>query len=61
MSLLSLLLPILVAGILAWAIRSAPFIDPPYKTVALWVLLVLVVLWLLRVFGAWEYLAGVRI
>jgi hypothetical protein len=46
MSLVTLLCIILLAGVIAFLIKKAPFIDEPYKGYALWVLLVVVVLWI---------------
>lgn len=49
MSLLSLLVVLIVAGVLVWLIKQAPFIDERFKTVITYVILAVVVLWLLTV------------
>jgi len=46
MSLLYLLCLLLVAGLIAFLIKKAPFIDEPYKGYALWVLLAVVILYI---------------
>ncbi len=46
MSLVTLVCVILLAGVIVWLIRQAPFIDPPYKQFATWVILVCVVIWI---------------
>lgn len=50
MSLFTLLLVICAAGLVAFLIKKAPFIDEPYKGFALWVLLAFVVLYILYCF-----------
>jgi hypothetical protein len=53
MSLFTLVVAILFAGLACWVINRAPFIDPPFKQVATWVILVAVVLWIVfTLFGS---------
>lgn len=37
----------LVAGVVAFLVKRAPFVDEPYKTYFLYIVMVVVVLWLL--------------
>jgi hypothetical protein len=46
--------------ILLYLMNRAPFIDPTFKQIIFWIVLVCVVLWLLSVFGLLDSLYTVR-
>lgn len=46
MSLVTLVCVILFAGVICYLINIAPFIDPRFKQVAIWVIIVCIVLWI---------------
>lgn len=50
--LVSILVVLIVAGVLLWAVMQLP-LDPAIKAVARVVVIVAVVLWLLKAFGLW--------
>lgn len=61
MSLLSILIALIVAGILLWLINTYLPIDPKIKKIINIVFVVVIILWLLNVFGVFGYIEGIRI
>ena len=61
MTLLDVLIVLLVAGVLAWLIQKAPIVPDPYKQVAIWILLAVVIIYLLSQFGAFNRILNHRI
>lgn len=59
MSLVTLILVVLLAGVVYWLIQKAPFIDAQFKQIALWLILACVVLYI--VFGVFGPFPDVRI
>jgi hypothetical protein len=47
--LITVLIIVLVAGLVAWIIQKAPFIPEEYKAIALWILLVILVIWVISI------------
>lgn len=61
MSLLTVILVIVAAGVILWAVdRYAPM-TPESKGVLRWVVVLFLVVWLLKLFGAFEALERVRL
>lgn len=63
MPLLTILLVLIAVGVLLWLINTygGQVIDPKVLKLINIVAMVIVVIWLLRVFGVWAYLSGARI
>lgn len=61
MSLLSILIVIVVAGVLLWAVNSFLPMDPKIKSILNVVVVVLLIIWLLQAFGFLNVLRGVRV
>jgi len=60
-SLLSLLLAIVVAGVLLWLVNSYIPMDGKIKKILNAVVVVVLIVWLLKVFGVWTYLQQIRL
>jgi hypothetical protein len=61
MSLISIVLTLIVVGILLWLTNTYIPMDGKIKKVLNIVVMVVVVLWLLNVFGVWNYVRNVRV
>lgn len=61
MPLLTLILTLVVIGVLMWAINAYVPMAPNIKNLLNVVVIIAVVIWLLRAFGVWSYLSGVRV
>ena len=61
MSLISIVLTLIVVGVLLWLTNTFIPMDGKIKKVLNIVVMVVVVLWLLNVFGVWHYLRDVRV
>ena len=61
MSLITIVLTLIVVGILLWLTNTYIPMDGKIKKVLNIVVMVVVVLWLLNVFGVWHYLRDVRV
>jgi hypothetical protein len=61
MSLISIILTLAIVGVLLWLLNKYLPMDATVKKIINIVVIVILCLWLLRVFGIWEYLANVRI
>lgn len=51
MSFLSLIFWIVVIGVVVWLLQRAPFLDPPFKKIILWVGIIAAVFLVLSAFG----------
>jgi hypothetical protein len=60
-SLIAIVIPLIVVGILLWLVNTYIPLDGKIKKVINIVVLVVVILWLLHVFGAWDYLRGINV
>ena len=61
MSLITIVLTLIVVGILLWLVNSYIPMDGKIKKVLNIVVMVVVVLWLLNVFGVWNYVRNVHV
>jgi hypothetical protein len=60
MSILTIIITLAVLGLVLWLLYKLP-IDPQIKEIMKWVVIAVVVIWLLKVFGLWTYLANVSV
>ena len=61
MSLLTIVISLIVVGVLLWLINTYIPMDGKIKKVLNIVVMVVVVLWLLNVFGVWGHVKNVRV
>ena len=61
MSLISIVISLIVAGILLWLVNTYIPMDGKIKKVLNIVVMVAVVLWLLNVFGVWSYVRNIHV
>jgi hypothetical protein len=61
MPLVTIVITLIVVGVLLWLVNTYIPMDGKIKKVLNIVVLIVVVLWLLHVFGAWDYLRGVHV
>jgi hypothetical protein len=59
MPLIQIVIALVVIGFLLWLINLIPM-APPIATILNAVVTIVVVIWLLQVFGLWHYVMGVR-
>jgi hypothetical protein len=61
MSLITIVITLIVVGVLLWLVNTYIPMDGKIKKVLNVVVMVVVVLWLLNVFGVWGHLHDVRV
>ena len=61
MSLITIVITLIVVGILLWLVNTYIPMDGKIKKVLNIVVMVVVVLWLLNVFGVWNYVRNIRV
>lgn len=61
MTLLPIIFTIVIVGVVMWLINSYIPMEPGIKRLLNVVVVVLLIIWLLHLFGAWSYLSNVRI
>ena len=61
MPLVQLVITLIVVGVLLWAVNTYIPMDPKIRQILNIVVVIVVVLWLLRVFGVLETARGIRI
>jgi hypothetical protein len=61
MSLITIVVTLIIVGVLLWLVNSYIPMDGRIKKVLNIVVLVVVVLWLLNVFGVWNYVHNVHV
>ena len=61
MSLISIIITLIVAGVLLWLVNTYIPMDGKIKKILNIVVVVVVVLWLLNVFGVWSHLGSVHV
>lgn len=61
MSLISIVIVLIVAGILLWLVNKYIPMDEKIKKIINIVVIVAIILWLLKVFGVWDYITQIRI
>lgn len=54
MPLVTIIVVILLAGVAWYLISIAPFIGPPFKQIAQWLIIVAVVVWLVSILVGWD-------
>jgi hypothetical protein len=60
MSLITIIVTLIVAGVLLWLVNTYIPMDGKIKKILNIVVVVVVVLWLLSVFGVWGHLRNIR-
>jgi hypothetical protein len=60
MSLISIIITLIVAGVLLWLVNTYIPMDGKIKKILNIVVVVVVVVWLLNVFGVWDQLRNIR-
>ena len=60
MSLLGVVLTLIVVGVLLWLAEKYIPMDPAIKNIMRIVVIVAIVLWLLQVFGLWQYMLNIK-
>jgi len=61
MPLISLLLTLVVVGVLLWLVNAYVPMDAKIKTILNWVVVIVVILWLLSVFGLIGPINAIRV
>lgn len=61
MSVLTIVIVLVVAGVLLWAINAYIPMDAKIKNLLNIVVIIILVIWLLKAFGVFGYLAGAKI
>lgn len=61
MSILTVLIVLIIAGILLWLVNSYIPMDRKIKTIFNLVVVVIVIIWLIKVFGLLQYLKDIHI
>lgn len=61
MSILSLILVICVVGVLLWLVNAYLPLDPKIRVILNAVVVIVLVIWLLKVFGLWQSLQTIHI
>lgn len=61
MSLLGIIIGLIVIGLILWVINSFIPMDGKIKTILNVFVVVVVCIWLLKILGAWSYLASIHI
>ena len=61
MPLITIILVLIAAGVLLWLINSYIPMDPKIKTILNWVIVIIVIIWLLKIFGLWAALFTVHV
>jgi hypothetical protein len=61
MSLLTILLVLIVAGILLWVVNTYVPMDGKIKNIFNVVVVIIVIVWLLKVFGIFNYLKDIHL
>lgn len=61
MPILPIILTIVIVGVLMWAINAYIPMAPKIKQLLNIVVVILLIIWLFRLFGVWDYLAGVTV
>ena len=61
MSLITMVITLIVVGVLLWLVNTYIPMDGKIKKILNIAVLVIVVLWLLNVFGVWDHLRSVHV
>lgn len=58
---ISILLTLIVVGVLLWLVNAYIPMDAKVKTILNAVVIIVLVVWLLKVFGLWGHLASIHV
>lgn len=61
MSILTVVLTIIIAGLLLYVINSFIPMEARIKTILNWVVIIFLIVWLLKVLGVWDFLSGIHV
>lgn len=61
MPLITVILALIAVGVLLWLVNVYIPMQPPIKQILNAIVIIVVVVWLLRVFGIWAALSSIRI
>jgi hypothetical protein len=61
MPLIYVVIVLLVVGVLLYLVNTLPYVDAKIKTIINAVVLIVVVLWVLQLFGILDYLTTIRV
>lgn len=61
MSLLTIVVVLIIVGVLLYLINKHVPMDGKIKNILNWVVVIVVVLWLLNIFGVWNHIGAVKI
>jgi hypothetical protein len=61
MSLVSIVIALIVVGVLLWLVNTYIPMDGKIKQILNIVVLIVVILWLLKVFGVWAYINAIHV
>jgi len=61
MSIFAILIALIVAGVLLWVVNQLIPMDGTIKKIFNIVVIVVLIVWLLKIFGAWTYLMAVHV
>ena len=61
MPLITVLIILVVAGLLLWLVNTYIPMDRKIKTIFNIVVVIVVIVWLLKIFGLFEYLTNIRV
>jgi hypothetical protein len=61
MSIITILLVLIVAGVLLWLVNSYIPMDSKIKTILNVVVVIIVIIWLLKAFGVFHYITEFRV
>ena len=61
MPLLTVIIILAVVGVLLWLVNTYIPMDGKIKKILNIVVVVIVIVWLLHAFGAWDYLRGIKV
>lgn len=61
MSLITVLIILVVAGLLLWLVNTYIPMDRKIKTIFNIVVVIVVIVWLLKIFGVFQYLTNIKV
>ena len=61
MPIITIVIVLIVAGVLLWLVNTYIPMQPGIKKILNWVIVIIVIIWLLKVFGLWAALFSVHV
>lgn len=61
MSILAVIITIVIVGLVLWAINTYVPLDQKIKTILNVVVVIFMIVWLLKILGAWAYLGSTKL